>query len=85
MSKAKLVILTAIKLVAAIRTVLIAVAVQSSRDAAVVLALELVNAAGDVPSADLWRLVSPVRAIAVTVAHPRLVYTSHAVLAFELR
>lgn len=77
-------ILTAVKFITAIRTVLVAIAVQRSRDTAMVFALKLVQSAGDVATAQLRVFISSVRTVPVTVTHPSFVDAGHTVLAFEL-
>lgn len=84
-SKFILLLLTAVKLVAAVRAVFIAVAVERAGYAAVILTLELVGTACNVAPTDLRRLVPSIGAVAVAVTYPSFVHTRHPVLAFELR
>lgn len=78
-------ILTAVYLIASIRAVLVPIAIQRARDAAVVLALELVDPAGDVAAAYLVGFIPAVWAVFVPVANPGLVHASEAVPALKFR
>lgn len=76
-------ILTAVNFIAAIRAILVPIAVESARNTTMILALKLINSAGDVSAAQLRRLVSAVGAVAVPIADPGFVDTGDSVSAFE--